>query len=67
MRKNAEWSTPLEKKAKEDAARKLKFARILHEDGNVERARESYGKIIRLYTQTEAADKARQLLAKLRR
>ena len=52
-------------KAEEDAARKLKFARILADDGKVGKARERLNDLIAKYPKTKAADEARELLKKL--
>jgi S1-C subfamily serine protease len=57
---------PAEKMEK-DAARKLKLAKMLAEDGLVDKARLRYKEIIETYPKTKAADDARQLLEKLKK
>jgi hypothetical protein len=52
-------------KAETDAAHKLKFAKILADDGKVVKARERLNDIIAKYPKTKAADEARELLKKL--
>ena len=52
-------------KAEEDAARKLKFAKTLAEDGKTAKAKERLEDIVAKYPKTKAADEARELLKML--
>jgi S1-C subfamily serine protease len=51
--------------AEQDAARKLRLAKSLADDGLVEKARARYEEIIKTYPKTKAAQEAKQLLDKL--
>ena len=52
-------------KAERDASSKLKLARILAEDGLVDKAKPRLQEIVDSFPQTKAAEEARQLLEKL--
>jgi S1-C subfamily serine protease len=54
-------------KAERDAARKLKLANQLAEDGFTDNARKRYKEIIDTYPKTKAAEEARELLNKLKK
>jgi len=51
-------------KDEEDAARKLKFAKSLLEDGKDEKAAERFAEIVKKYPKTKAAAEAKELLQK---
>jgi hypothetical protein len=54
-----------EEKAERDAARKLKFAKTLEEEGKLDRAKTRYEEIVTKYPKTKAAEEAKELLKKL--
>jgi hypothetical protein len=51
-------------KVEQEAARKLKFAKMFEADGLVDKAREKYKEIIEKYPNTQAAKEAERLLKK---
>jgi TolA-binding protein len=51
-------------KTEEEAARKLKFAKMFERDGLVDKAREKYKEIVKKYPDTNAAKEAKKLLEK---
>jgi S1-C subfamily serine protease len=53
--------------AERDATRKLKLAKMLADDGLVDKAKLRYNEIIATFPKTKAADEARQYLEKLKR
>jgi S1-C subfamily serine protease len=52
-------------KAEKDASRKLKLAKMLADDGLVDKAKARYQEIVEIFPNTRAAEEARHLLEKL--
>jgi TolA-binding protein len=52
-------------KTEEEAARKLKFAKMFERDGLLDKAKEKYKEIVKKYPDTKAAKDAKKLLEKL--